>query len=250
MKNKGIYLVILSFLLLECKNEVYKLPDPELGFNTMLTYGTMTDYDGNVYQTIKIGNQTWMAENLRVTHFNNGRPIEHIMSDSIWGLSWYYGGAVAYCVYGNHEGNRKRYGLLYTNKVVGENAPANVAPPGWHVPSNEEWITLFNHLGADSVVGGQLKEAGFVHWQAPNVGATNSSGFTALPGGLRSPQGVFVGLGTRGIWWSSTNRIIKYHPGKGVSLSYDTNAAICERDSFIEYGYAQNTGLSVRLVKD
>lgn len=245
MKNKGIYLVLITFALFGCKNEVYKLPDPELGFNTMLTYGTMTDYDGNVYQTIKIGNQTWMAENLRVTHLNDGRPIEHITSDSVWGETWYYAGRPAYCVYGNHEGNRKRYGLLYTAKVLGR-----IAPPGWHVPTVDEWTTLFNHLGADSVVGGQLKEAGFVHWQAPNVGATNSSGFTALPGGFRTHQGYFSALGIWGHWWSSTSKGIKLSPSFGVNLKFNSNEVFYPKDVERDNAYMNNHGLSVRLVKD
>jgi uncharacterized protein (TIGR02145 family) len=173
--------------------------------------GTVTDIDGNVYQTVKIGGQWWMAENLKVTHYRNGEAIPNITSNSEWaGLS-----SGAYCAYDNNNSNIATYGLLYNWYTVVDSR--NIAPAGWHVPTDEEWKQLEIYLGmsqsdADkpglrgSDEGGKLKETGTAHWHSPNIGATNSSGFSALPGGCRDFNftGAYEGMGELGNWWSST----------------------------------------------
>ena len=158
----------------------------------------LVDIDGNVYQTVQIGNQHWMAENLKVTHYRNGDPIPHLTSNSDWAST----SLGAYCAYDNNEGNVETYGRLYNWYTVDD--PRGLAPQGWHVPTDDEWQTLVDYLGGSSVAGGKLKEAGTEHWNSPNTGATNESGFTALPGGYRSSNGYYYYMGNFGYFWSST----------------------------------------------
>ena len=209
--------------------------------------GTLTDIDGNVYRTIKVGDQWWMAENLKVTHYRNGESIPNVTDNSQWtNLSM-----GARCAYDNDDNNIETYGLLYNWYAVSDSR--NIAPEGWHVPTDEEWKELEMYLGmsqseADawgyrgSPVGGKLKEAGTVHWNSPNSGATNESGFTALPGGYRNYDGgAFSDVGYNGSWWSSTEfssthagtRRLSYY-SSDVSRFYDNKP----------YGF------SVRCVRD
>jgi len=156
------------------------------------------DNDGNYYSTIKIGNQIWLGENLKVTHYQNGDPIPNVTDNTEWAnLS-----TGAYCNYNNDVNNANTYGRLYNWYTVVDNR--NLCPSGWHVPSDVEWTTLTDYLGGESVAGGKLKETGTTHWISPNTGATNESGFTALPGGCRYSNGAFGGIGDYGGWWSST----------------------------------------------
>ena len=177
----------------------------------------VTDIDGNSYKTIRIGGQVWMAENLKVTHYRNGDPISTGHSNSEWAdLVVYEHGrrkseigteTGAYCVYNDQESNADTYGYLYNWYAVDDSR--NIAPEGWHVPTDDEWQTLINYLGGGA--GGKLKEAGTAHWNSPNTGSTNESGFTALPGGYRddykNDRGEIVGydgMGTTGDFWYST----------------------------------------------
>jgi len=158
---------------------------------------TVTDIDGNVYQTVKIGSQVWMAENLKVTHYRNGDEILNILDGSIW-VSLNTG---AYCTYEHSPSNAAIYGNLYNWHAV--NDPRKLAPEGWHIPSDEEWMILSDYLGED-IPGGKLKEADTTHWKYPNIGATNETGFTALPAGIRSTLEVgFTGLGLTTEWWAA-----------------------------------------------
>lgn len=140
---------------------------------------TVTDYDGNVYNTVTIGTQVWMKENLKVTHYRNGDSVPNVKGNSQWAnLS-----TGAYCDYNNSPDSSNIYGRLYNWYVV--NDSRNIAPIGWHIPTDPEWTTLINYLGGIILAGNKLKESGTTHWIIPNFGATNSSGFTALPGGFR-----------------------------------------------------------------
>ena len=149
------------------------------------TTQTVTDYDGNIYKTIKISNQIWMTENLRSTHYSDGTPIQNF-------------------VYNNDTTNVRTYGRLYRWAAAMRNAsssnlnPSQVqgaSPEGWHIPSDAEWQELINYLGGESVAGGKLKETGFLHWNSANTGATNESGFNALPTGWFDFTGNFMGIG-------------------------------------------------------
>ncbi len=152
--------------------------------------GTLTDIDGNVYRTIKIGNQWWLAENLKVTHYRNGNPIIKLIADEPNWSSWASMLNGACCAYEYNDSLANIYGYLYNWFAVAD--PRKISPEGWHVPNDDEWNSLIKFLGGESVAGGKLKEAGTSHWLSPNNGATNESGFTAFPGGERGgPQNVY-----------------------------------------------------------
>ena len=158
----------------------------------------MTDIDGNTYQTVKIGNQWWIAENLNVTHYQNGDAIPNVTDSAAWwGLT-----SGAYCNYNNDAANVAVYGRLYNWYAVHDSR--NIAPAGWHVPSDAEWQTLVDYLGGDPVAGGKMKEAGTTHWISPNTGATNESGFSGLPGGYRHTDGYYYDISYSASFWTFT----------------------------------------------
>ena len=159
---------------------------------------TLTDIDGNVYQTVAIGTQVWMAENLKVTHYPNGDDIPNVTDNATWEAL----NTGAYCEYNNDTNNVATYGRLYSGYAVGDSR--NIAPTGWHIPSDAEWQTLVDYLGGISVAGGKMKEAGTMHWYSPNIGATNESGFSGLPCGYRSYDGPYSRIGYSAYFWSST----------------------------------------------
>ncbi len=160
----------------------------------------LVDYDGNIYEIIVIGDQLWMAENLKVTHYRDGTAIPNLTSDGDWTST----SSGAYCIYNNNAANEvDTYGALYNWHTVTDSI--NVAPAGWHVPTDAEWQTLVDYLGGSSVAGGKLKESGTSHWNGPNAGVTNESGFTALPGGARyGSDGGYGDMGAYGHFWSAT----------------------------------------------
>jgi len=152
--------------------------------------GTVKDIDGNVYHTVTIGTQVWMVEDLKVTHYRNGDPIQYAPDDLQWMLTI----AGAYCWYHNDLSNKTKLGAMYNWFAVIDSR--KLTPPGWHVPSDDEWIILEDYLGGREVAGGKLKATGTLEdgkglWAFPNLGATNESGFTALPGGYRNSIGRF-----------------------------------------------------------
>lgn len=213
-------------------NYVYKNgPDPAC----MPNIGTVTDIDGNVYITAKIGDQTWMLQNLKVTHYRNGDPIPNVTDNGAWaGLS-----TGAYCEYDNDINNVAVYGRLYNWYAVDDGR--NIAPEGWHVPTDAEWQTLVDYLGGDAVAGGKLKETGTTHWNDPNTGATNESGFTALPGGTRYRSGSFLDMGRYAYFWSSTEI---------YSLNAWYRSLYYNYSQVYRYGMVKHYGFSVRCVKD
>jgi uncharacterized protein (TIGR02145 family) len=206
-------------------------------FNNTKTYGTMTDQNGNTYKTIVIGTQTWMAENLRVTKYRNGDPIPNSTNNAAW-IALTTG---SYCNYDNATDNDKinTFGRLYNWYAV--NDSRNIAPTGWHVPTDAEWTTLITYLGGQSLAGGNLKEIGTTHWISPNDGADNASGFTALPGGYRGTNGEFFTFGFTGHWWSSSVYDAANAWGLYVNC-FDANAS--------RYSKGKSYGFSVRCVKD
>lgn len=204
-------------------------------FTLKRTSGTVTDADGNVYETVKIGTQWWMAENLKVTHYRNGDPIEHVPHESEWKLM----SSGAYCSYDSYLEYADEYGYLYNWYAL--NDSRNLAPEGWHVPSDEEWQILVDYLGGHTVAGSKLKEAGTDHWQAPNSIATNSSGFTAIPGGARNDIGGFSGLGSYAFFWSITEYSSYFVYTRVLSDDYI---------GISNTKYSKQNGFSVRLIKD
>jgi len=222
--NLAFVLVFLSILNLTCSKD----DDSE-------NESTVRDIDGNVYETVTIGTQVWMAENLKVTHYRNGDSIPNVINNTEWSNLT----TGAYCNYDNNKTNADTYGCLYNWYTVSDNR--NIAPGGWHVPSDGEWQILVSYLGSDSVAGGKMKEIGTTHWNSPNTGATNESGFFALPGGFRDYHGNFDYIGTHAYFWSSTEEY--FNKSWGRKLVYSSSEVI--RGS--GYMYA---GHSVRCVKD
>lgn len=208
-------------------------------FNPAVSYGTMTDQDGNVYKTVAIGTQTWMAENLRTTTYNDGTAIQNVTDNDSWASS-----TGAYCNYNNTTvtDTIATYGRLYNWYAVNT---GKLAPKGWHVPTDAEWTTLTTYLGGESVSGGKLKETGTTHWISPNTGATNETGFTALPGGFRRSNGTFSDIGGCGSWWSAT----EYYE---AALAWYREMFCTGRGFYrdrIKYDY-MGIGYSVRCVRD
>jgi uncharacterized protein (TIGR02145 family) len=193
----------------------------------------VTDIDGNVYHSVVIGTQTWMATNLKVTKYRNGTAIPNV-SDS---AQWVALTTGAYCAYNNDPAMANTYGLLYNWYAAGDSVNI-LAPQGWHVPTNAEWTTLTTYLGTSA--GGKLKETGITHWNTPNSGATNATNFTALPGADRSYTGVFHNMGIYGFWWTSS-----YSGSDGIDRIM-TNASA----NVFSINYPMNIAFSVRCVKD
>ncbi len=208
--------------------------DASVIYNLIEDTLVVSDYDGNTYSTIKIGEQIWMGENLRSTHYSDGVPI-------------------TYFNYDNDTSNVPIYGRLYNWAAAmnGEESsntnPSNVqgiAPAGWHLPSKAEWQQLADYLGGLNVAGGKLKEAGTNHWITPNTGATNESGFTALPAGMYAFWQEFQWKGDYCAFITSTDESVPNHPEvAGIKLSYD-NAEMTIG------GFHPDDALSVRCVKD
>ena len=221
-------LIAMGFLLIltnGCKKD-----DPKSPIET----GTVTDIEGNLYKTVKIGDQWWMAENLKVTRYRNGDSIPNVTDGDEWSnLS-----TGAYADYENTASNSAVYGKLYNWYAVADSR--NIAPAGWHVASYAEWTTLTTFLGGEAVAGGKLKEKGTAHWQSPNEGATNETGFSALPGGRYHSGGSFDGLGSDGYCWSSTANSSN---AWGCYMGYNFGGV--DRNYF-----NQSSGFSVRCVRD
>jgi len=206
-------------------------------FNTKLTYGTMTDQDGNTYKTIKIGTQIWMAENLRTTKYNDGTAITLVTNNTLWGKL----NTEAYCNYNNttNTDTIATYGRLYNWYAVNT---GKIAPKGWHVPTDSEWTNLTTFLGSDSLVGVKLKETGIKHWRTPNnTCADNSSGFTAIPGGFHHNYGAFINIGYYGNWWSTTEVDTGYAWIRVMGFS---------SSSVFRDGGSKHTGFSLRCLRD
>lgn len=201
----------------------------------------ITDRDGNVYNTIQIGSQLWMKENLKTTKYKEGSQIPTGYDN----LGWSDLSIGAYSVYDNDVSNVETYGNLYNWYAVDDSR--GICPDGWHIPTDDEWTILSDYLGGNSVAGGKLKEAGYVHWNSPNEGATNESAFTALPAGMRWPQEYYVwwGMGTKSLFWSSTAVEINSNYALGRILESDTQMISQLTDS-----NRKTSGLSVRCLKD
>ena len=214
-------------------------------FPTAGTPVLVSDIDGNAYQYVIIGTQLWLTENLKVTHFRNGDAIPNVTDSAAW-RSLTNG---AYCDYNNDGGNVATYGRLYNWYSVTDTR--GIAPAGWHVPSDAEWKELemfvgMNQAAADSEgfrgtdEGAKLKEAGTTHWASPNTGATNTSGFAALPSGLRS-DGAYSGIGSYGVFWT---------PSTADAGGAWTRSLWYNHSSVLRDNSNPHDGFSVRCVKD
>lgn len=205
-------------------------------FSSIIQAQTVKDIEGNVYKTVTIGKQIWMAENLKTTIYNDSTDI-HLISDN---KNWNALFSPAYFWYDNDEtGNRNTYGALYNWYAVNTK---KLCPVGWHIPDNGEWTTMKRNLkGGERVAGGNLKETGIIHWKSPNKRATNSSGFTALPGGFRESNGKFRDIGIYGGWWSFMESSSAKACYRGILNNYSTFGS---GESY------KSDGFSVRCLQD
>ena len=223
-------MLIMKQAVTEIDSITFKPADPS---------AIVIDIDGNIYNTVQIGTQTWMAGNLRTSRYNDGTPIANITDNTEWNnltsgaYSWYDNDSTSYEI---------PYGKLYNWHTVNT---GKLCPAGWHVANEDEWLALRDFLGGSSAAGGKLKATGTIEngdglWIAPNTGATNSTGFNGLPGGRRYGDGSFEQKGIRGSWWSSLDT-----PGFAFfwSLSNSSGSLNGASQSF-------NNGMSVRCIKD
>ena len=199
---------------------------------------TVKDIDGNVYNTVKIGTQVWMKENLKVTKYNNGDPIPTTTPVDL-NVTQEESNAKYQWAYDGDESKVKDYGRLYTWHAIMDNR--KVCPAGWHVPNDAEWKVLIDFLGGEDGAGEKLKEKGDAHWDS-DMGATNESGFTALPGGYRNASGEFGGIRHEGYWRTST----EYNTYFAWYLAIVSGYKNISKD----YNVYKENGLSVRCIKD
>jgi uncharacterized protein (TIGR02145 family)/uncharacterized repeat protein (TIGR02543 family) len=217
---------------------VASIPTGSTGNRTLYAKWVIKDIDGNIYTEVQIGNQVWMVENLRVKKFKNGIPIARVNNAT----DWLSRTTPAYCWYDNDSLTYKQtYGAMYNGFTF---AGGNLAPEGWRVPNGADINELVDFCGGFDVAGMHLKEQGFVHWDDRNVNATNSTGFTALPGGLRSrSDGLFYGIGYGGNWWVD-------HPGDEENpwMFY----LLSPEDNLVYFwgGNYRHDGLSVRCIRE
>ena len=267
--KKTIYLFASVILLLSCKKES---SNPTTTTTTTTTNSTdttknttvsnidfsavgtpigkfgngVTDIEGNKYKTVILGKQEWMAENLKVSKYSDGNPIEKIS----YNVSWSDTKTGAWCYYNNNDSLGEIYGKLYNWYTVNTR---KVCPTGWHVPDDNELKTLLALFGIDTSngSGGQdnyvdlFKEVGKKHWTY-NDQATNTSLFTSLPSGGRSENGVFGVLGLKHLIWSSTKRDVNIGANSLMVSSLKNN----NNDIDIEINNYLNTGMSIRCLKD
>lgn len=207
------------------------IQDTSIIFN----FVSCTDADSNHYAVVQIGTQIWMAENLKGTHYRNSDTIPNVTNNTQWSNLT----TGAYCDYNNISSNSTIYGKLYNWYAV--NDSRKIAPVGWHIPTDAEWTILEDYLVDWNVAGGKLKEACSILWCSPNIGASNESGFTALPGGERNNNGVYGSLSFFGNWWSTTyeNSTNAWYMGLG-----------CDYNSMWQNYFLKKYGYSVRCVRD
>jgi uncharacterized protein (TIGR02145 family) len=252
-KNFNYVIFIISCCILISCNKNNDKPDKSIQFNPNVTYGTVTDVEGNVYKTVTIGYQTWMAENLRTTKYNNGDTIPNIKDD----VDWHYTMQGAYCDYDNNPSNSKIYGKLYNEYTLFDSR--KIAPEGWHIPSLSEWTTLFIYLGGINNAANKMKEVGVTHWNETvsyqnnvkysNI-STNESGFTAIGAGIRyrgTSNAWFDGIDKLGYFWTST---ISENNAYHVLLNSYEGVIVTSRYFGSGDYNSQNQGISIRCVKD
>ncbi len=200
----------------------------------------VTDNEGNAYSVVTIGTQVWLGENLKTTRYNDGTAIPYVIE----GINWANTTTPAFCWYDNSEpGIKTTYGGLYNWYAANT---GKLCPVGWHVPTADEYGVLLTYLGGDKIAGGKLKETGTVHWAEPNLGATNGSGFTFLPGGGRyniySEGGAFADIGQYGYLWSTTTGT---DAAKAFSFNFGFDLDLVGKNEF-----SKRDGSSVRCLKN
>ena len=228
--------LFLFFGLVSCSNEETKTQKQVATRPTVpILDRTVSDIDGNIYKIVTIGNQKWTKSNLNVSRYRNGDPIPQVQDPTQWGNLT----TGAWCYNNNSTTNGIVYGKLYNWYAVSD--LRGLAPQGYHIPTDAEWIILTDYLGGGNVAGGKMKEIGTTHWASPNSAATNSSAFTGLPGGCRYTDGTFNNDGRWAFWWSSSEIITTYAYYYALYYTF----GITLRNTYSETG-----GYSVRCLRD
>jgi uncharacterized protein (TIGR02145 family) len=230
------------------------LTQSKTNINNSVSTDSVTDIDGNVYQTVQIGTQVWTVENLRVTKYNDGTSIPHVTDSATWSNLTTPG----YCFYNNSTdiAYQCKWGALYNWYAVNT---GKLAPTGWHVPTDSEWEVMqsylvmhdYNYDGTTDTANNKIAMAlaAKTDWRSytkagcpgNNLTQNNSSGFSALPGGCREPDGSFDNIGSGGLWWSATESDASSAWGRYLH---------CDYDYLYRYYYYKGCGFSVRLVRD
>ncbi len=239
MTKQLFFLALFIFTVFSCTKETESSKSES-------TTGTVEDIDGNVYKTVVIGEQTWMAENIRVKTFPNGEEIPLVTDNDAWVALDNNNTDMAYCYYNNNSDYAEDYGALYTYAAVvnGEEGEEvqGLCPDGWHVPSKSEWSELVDYVGGSSVAAGILKEAGTDHWAMTTSEITNDYSFSALPGGFRYLyDGSYDNLKWRGYWWTSSE-----NTSYDATVYYMYNNSVYVSNQLVAKSY----GASVRCIED
>lgn len=218
--GKGVFLFVLTISMSSCSKENSK----------SLNFGSVSDKEGNIYKTIEIGNQTWMAEDLNSTMFSNGDPVANLVDNTEWSSSV----SGAYC----HIGGRYD-GKFYNWYAISD--PRNLCPTGWHIPDNTDWNTLFEFVGTSGTAAPKLKEVGIYNWNEWKNVNTNETGFSALPTGGRYNNGSYNGVGMGVAYWSKTEA----SSNESYTWKLVVNSTVFENQK-----RPKDYGFSVRCVKD
>lgn len=235
---KKLFLISITFLLLQsCSSK-----DSGSNSGTTNVPTTVSDTDGNSYQTVAICNQIWMKSNLNVIHYRNGDIIPQVTDP----IQWARLTTGAWCYYQNITANGTYFGKLYNWYAV--NDSRGIAPSGWHIPSENEALSMINCLGGWQIAGGKMKSTANATWAYPNLGANNSSGFNAVTGGVldstmptsSNPSSSFSTSGFTANWWTTTN-----DGTYSVCFTNNYNLTTC-----YTFGTSPRSGFSVRCIKD
>ena len=216
--------------IIKLNNKIIKLNNK---FEALTIPITVTDQDGNVYNTVTIGTQIWTTSNLATTKYNDGTPILNLTGTTAWSSDT----TGAYCWYNNNIVNKPDYGGLYNWYAVNTGI---LAPTGWHIPTDAEWLTLITYIGGANY-GGKLKSTGFTYWNSPNTGALDSLGMGVRGAGIRQNIGAFNFLKTASYLWSTT----QYDASNGYCAQFDTTTATISSTAV-----SKGWGESVRLIKN
>jgi uncharacterized protein (TIGR02145 family) len=230
---KSLLFGFLTFTLNSCEDTKPVL-NPDYTGQT----GQVADIEGNIYNTIGMGSQIWMAENLKTTTLKDNSLIPSVLNDSIWATNYYH--SPGYCWYNNDSTiNKKVYGALYNYYIVETEL---LCPSGWHVPTTSEWNTLESYLGGSEIAGGKLKDYYKSYWKDPNPCIVNNYGFYAFPGGERlNFSGRFVQINESGFWWTQNQKDDFYAYSRAMSF---------EDKSLRTFEINKKVGCSVRCIKD
>lgn len=237
-----LQILILIMVLWSCEHSEIEPYEPEINYGS-----GVYDIEGNLYKTVRIGNQEWMAENLRTSKYSDGTAIQNVVKKNDWDKL--ADTAKAWCLYGNYNKVKNSYGALYTWSASArckENLDITiekqgVCPEGWHLPDKDDWEELLINLGGRKKAGNKMKQTKDKSWHLLKTKGYNKSGFSALPGGMRYKKGNYYSFGFNAYFWSSSIDT------NGYPLSYSLSDISGEvtKDS-----YSKKSGLSVRCIRD